>query len=162
MDSIQLRYSEPKEIFIFSSKIDIQDVIDNKPTSDEFLTFFAELINIKRTNMIPDIEKNPEFLDDSGEPNDNKNTKQLKSAHLKNSKIKPLFQIMRYCIHYRRQSTPFHIADTSAIYEKYKSKVIITQQNRLGLSVSYNTIKIYCTKLAKCSINFSKSNFMVC
>ena len=87
MDSIQLRYSEPKEIFIFSSKIDIQDVIDNKPTSDEFLTFFAELINIKRTNLIPDIEKNPEFLDDSGEPNDNKNTKQLKSAHLKNSKI---------------------------------------------------------------------------
>ena len=80
MDSIQLRYSEPKEIFIFSSKIDIQDVTDNKPTSDEFLTFFAELINVKRTNLIPDIEKNPEFLDNSGEANDNKNIKQLKSS----------------------------------------------------------------------------------
>ena len=80
MDSIQLRYSEPKEIFIFSSKIDIQDVTDNKPTSDEFLTFFAELINVKRTNLIPDIDENPEFLDESGEANDNKNTKQLKSS----------------------------------------------------------------------------------
>ena len=68
---------------------------------------------------------------------------------------------MRYCIPYRRQSASFHITDTCTIFEKYKSKVIITQQNRLGLSVSYNTIKIYCTKLAKCSINFSKSNFMV-
>ena len=44
-----------------------------------------------------------------------------------------------------------------AIYEKCRSKEIITQQNRLGLSVSYNTIQKYRSNLAKHAIKSSEN-----
>ena len=44
------------------------------------------------------------------------------------------------------------------IYEKCRSKEIITQQNRLGLSVSYNTIQKYRSNLAKHAILKSSEN----
>ena len=45
-----------------------------------------------------------------------------------------------------------------SIYEKCRSKEIITQQNSLGLSVSYNTIKKYRSTLAKHAILKSSEN----
>ena len=174
-------------MFMYSSKIDIQDVIDklrsldgikiaaqkltksllsfdfelsdifcdagelkeaweNKSMPDEFLTFFAELFNIKK------------FSDDSDKEDDDKNIKQSKSEQLKILKIKSLFQIMYYNLHYGGQSTPFHIMNAHAIYEKCRSKEIITQQNRLGLSVSYNTTQKYRSNLAKHAMLKSSEN----
>ena len=85
---------------------------------DEFLTFFAELFTIKKTILVPDTKRNPEFSDDSDEADDDKNTKQSKSKQLKILKIKSLFQIMYYHLHYGKQSTPFHIMNAYAIYKK--------------------------------------------
>ena len=142
--SIQMCYSERKNesMFMYSSKIDIQDVIDklrsldgvkiaaqklrksllsfdfelsdkfcdagylkeaweNKSMTDEFLTFFSELFNIKKTSLIPGTERDPEFSDDSKEEDDDKNIKQSKSEQLKILKIKSLFQIMYYNLHHR-------------------------------------------------------------
>ena len=76
---------------------------------DEFLTFFAELFNIKKTSLIPDIERDPEFPDNSDEEDDNKNVKQSKSEQLKILKVKSLFQIMYYNLDHGRQSIPFII-----------------------------------------------------
>ena len=46
----------------------------NKSISHGFLTFFAKLFNMKKTNLISDIERNPSFSDDSfDEDNDKKN-----------------------------------------------------------------------------------------
>ena len=58
---------------------------------DEFLTFFAELFNIKKISLIPDTETDPEFSDDSDEEDDDKDIKQSKSEKLKILKIKSLF-----------------------------------------------------------------------
>ena len=44
------------------------------------------------------------------------------------------------------------------IYEKCRSKEILTQQNKLGLSVSYNTIKQYRSNLAKYAMLKSSEN----
>ena len=150
-DSIQMFYSERKNesMFMYSSKIAIQDVIyklrsldeikiaaeklrksllsfdfelsdkfcdvgelkeawENKSMPDEFLTFFAEIFNIKKTSLIPDTERDPEFSDDSDKEDDDKNIKQSQSEQLKILKIKSLFQIMYYNLHHGRQSTPFH------------------------------------------------------
>ena len=38
---------------------------ENISMSDEFLTCFAELFSIKKTNLITDIGRNPEFSNDS-------------------------------------------------------------------------------------------------
>ena len=200
-DSIQMCYSERKSesMFMYSSKIDIQDVIDklrsllgikiaaqklrklllsfdfelndkfcdaeelkkaweNKSMPDEFLTFFAKLFNIKKTSLIPDTERDPEFSYNSDEEDDDKNIKQAKSEQLKILKIKYLFQIVYYNLHHRRQSTPFYIMKAHAIYEKCRSKEIITQQNRLRLSVCYNTIQKYRSNLAKHAILKSSEN----
>ena len=116
-------YSKRKNesIFMYSSKIDIQDVIDklrsldginiaaqklrksllsfdfelsdkfcdagelkeawgNQSMPDEFLTFFAELFNIKKTSLIPDTERDPEFSDDSDEEDDDKNINQNQNS----------------------------------------------------------------------------------
>ena len=50
------------------------------------------------------------------------------------------------------------IMNAHAIYEKCRSKEIITQQNRLGLSVSYNSIQKYRSNLAKHAILKSSEN----
>ena len=69
--------------------------------TDEFLIFFSELFNIKKTSLIPGTERDPEFSDDSKEEDDDKNIKQSKSEQLKILKIKSLFQIMYYNLHHR-------------------------------------------------------------
>ena len=77
----------------------------NKSIPHGFLTFFAKLFNMKKTNLIPDIERSPSFLDDSCDEDNDK--KKLNSA-----------QFRCYNIHYGEQSTPFHIMNARAIYEK--------------------------------------------
>ena len=158
-DNIQFCSSEQQNesMFVFSSKVNIQDVIDklrsldgiklaakklrksllsfdfklnekfcdaeelkeswdNKSMPDEFLTFFAELFNIKKTSLIPDIDRNPELLDDADDEKGDEKFKNSKTEQLKILKISSLFQIMYCNLHNGRQSTPFHIMNAHSIY----------------------------------------------
>ena len=63
---------------------------DNKSIPDEFLTFFAELFNIKKTGLIPDIDRNPELLDDSDDEEGDEKFKNSKTEQLKILKISTL------------------------------------------------------------------------
>lgn len=54
-----------------------------------------------------------------------------KSEQPKILKIKLLFQIMYYNLPYGRQSTHFHVMIAKAIYEKCRSKEIITNKTNL-------------------------------
>ena len=74
---------------------------------DEFLTFFAELFNIKKTNLIPDIDRNPQLPDDSDDEGDDEKFKNSKTEQLKILKINSLFQIMYCNLRNGRQSTPY-------------------------------------------------------
>ena len=136
----------------FCGAEELKESWDNKSIPDEFLTSFAELFNIKKTSLIPDIDRNPELLDDSGD-GDDEIFKNSKTEQLEILKINSLFQMMYYNLHNGRQSTSFH-----SIYEKCRCKEIITQQNRLRVSVRYNTIKQYRTSLAKYAMLKSSEN----
>ena len=72
---------------------------------NEFLTFFAELFNTEKC-LIRDTQRNLGFADGSDEKDDDNNIKQSKSEQSKIFKIKSLFQIKYYSLHYGRQSTP--------------------------------------------------------
>ena len=49
----------------FCDSEEFREAWENISMSHEFLTCFAELFSIKKTNLITDIGKNPEFSNDS-------------------------------------------------------------------------------------------------
>ena len=69
--------------------------------------------------------------------------------------IKSLFQLIYYNIHNSKKKTPLHIMNSSAIYEKYKSRELLTSFNRLGLCTSYKEAKLHKNNLAKFAISRS-------
>ena len=91
--------------------------------ADEFLTYFAELVNIKKNNnLIPHIQWNPEFSYDCDDEYDDKNIKQSKWEETEVLKTKPLFQIMYYNLRYGRQSTLFDVMNNHIIYKNAEVK----------------------------------------
>ena len=88
-------------------------------------------------------------------------------------KIKSLFQLIYYNIHNGKKKTPLHKMNSSGIYEKCKSRELLTSFNRLGLCTSYKETKLHRNSLAKLAISrsndtgiplpthFSKSQFTI-
>ena len=64
-------------------------------------------------------------------------------------KIGSLFQILYYNLHNGRKTTPFHLMNSVEIYEKCKSRELITSFNKSGLCVSYASMKKHRNNLAK-------------
>jgi hypothetical protein len=56
-------------------------------------------------------------------------------------KLKSLFQMMYYIIHNGRKKTPLHVMTAHHIYDKCKSRELITSLNRTGVCISYNEIQ---------------------
>ena len=91
--------------------------------------------------------------------NDTNNEPGIELVNNNHIKIKiSLIQIMHYNINHGRKKTPLHIMNVSAIYEKCKSRELITAFNRAGLCVSYKEIQKHRNNLAKLAILNSKSN----
>ena len=87
-------------------------------------------------------------------------------------KIKSLFQILYYHIHKGRKKTPLHLINAHAIYERCKSRELITAFNKQSVCVSYKVMKQEINDLAKYSIirssngvplpsNFSPASFTI-
>ena len=101
---------------------------------------------------------------------DDKNVSQTFDIPLK---IKSLFQLIHYNIHNGKKKAPLHMMNSSAIYEKCKSRELLTSFNRLGLCSSYKETKLHRNNLAKLAISrsndtgitlpthFSKSQFTI-
>ena len=114
----------------------------NTKIPDELLTFFSELFDIKKTKLIEEYH-NETVSDDA--KNDVKND-QFPGKY---PKIGSLFQIMYYDLHNGYKKTPLHIMNACEIYEKCKSKELITSFNQSGLCISYNSMKRHRADLAK-------------
>ena len=74
------------------------------------------------------------------------------------NKIKSVIQIIFYVLNQGKQKSPFHIMNANAIYEKCKSRELITSFNLVGISVSYKGIRQHCSNLAKLVILKSNEN----
>ena len=74
-------------------------------------------------------------------------------------KIKSMVQILHYNIHVDRKFASFHVMNSVQIYERCRSKKLITSFNRSGLCISYQSMKQHrqdLVKLAKVQSNTSK------
>ena len=74
------------------------------------------------------------------------------------NKIKSVIQTIFYVLNQGKQKTPFHIMNANAIYEKCKSRELITSFNLVGISVSYKGIRQHRSNLAKLAILKSSEN----
>ena len=90
----------------------------NKHTVDEFLTYFAELVNIKKKQQL-DSTHSMKSRDDEY---DDRNIKQSKWEETEVLKTKPLFQIMYYNLRYGRQGTLFDVMNNHIIYKNAEVK----------------------------------------
>ena len=70
--------------------------------------------------------------------------------------IKSLFQLIYYYVYNGKKKIPLHIMNSSAVYEKCKSRELLTSFNCLGLCTSYKETKLHRNNLAKLTI--SRSN----
>ena len=68
-------------------------------------------------------------------------------------KIKSLFQLIYYNIHNGKKKTPLHIMNSKAIYQKCKSRELLTSFNLLGLCTSRKETKLHRNNLAKLAIS---------
>ena len=132
-------------------------------TPDELITLFGTLFNINYATLTPNFPKSNNLEDDDDVEemllNDTNNEPGIELVNNNHIKIKiSLIQIMHYNINHGRKKTPLHIMNVSAIYEKCKSRELITAFNRAGLCVSYKEIQKHRNNLAKLAILNSKSN----
>ena len=67
-------------------------------------------------------------------------------------KIGSLFQIMFYNLRSGNKRTPLHVMNAAEIYERCKSRELITSFNRSGLCISYASMKKHRNDLAKLAI----------
>ena len=56
-------------------------------------------------------------------------------------KIKSLYQISYYNLHSGKEKTPLHLFSVDSVYEKCKSREILTSLNKVKVSVSYNEVQ---------------------
>ena len=122
----------------FSDAEELKQSWLNTKIPDELLTFFSELFDIKKTKLIEEYH-NETVSDDA--KND--------QFPRKYSKIGSSFQILYYDLHNGYKKTGLDIMNACEIYEKCKSKELITSFNQSGLCVSYHSMKRHRTDLAK-------------
>lgn len=62
--------------------------------------------------------------------------------------IQAVFQILFYVLHSGAQSTPLHMGLAQALNEMTRSKLLIQNTNRLGVSVGYDELERHNVALA--------------
>ena len=117
---------------------------------DELLIFFAELFNIKKTTLLKEYYNSNDEIEQESE--------QEQDDILKSMKIGSLFQVTFYNMHNGYKRTPLHIMNSVEIYERCKSKELITSFNRSGLCISYTSMKNHRSDLAKFAVAQSSEN----
>ena len=125
---------------------------------DILVTFFASLFNVSKTKILKDEIKPQDFdcLSDNDEDEED-DTEEVASSKLM-MKINSLFQIMFYQVTDGKHKTPLQIMNAHGIYERCRSRELITAFNRQSVCISYNTMKKLRSDLAKYTIHKSSEN----
>ena len=98
--------------------------------------FFSVLCNVNQTKLHAETIIN---RDDSTEKENEVNGSVAEDRKI--TKLKALYQIMYYNVHNDRRKTPLHLMAAHNIYDKCKSRELITSLNRIGVCISYNEIQ---------------------
>lgn len=124
---------------------------------DDLITFLCELTNTNKSSFLH-CYCSTEVIDDKEEDeNDQHETENaIARMHFKVSLFHSIFQILYYQVHKGKKNTPLHILNEAEIYDKCKSKEVITSFNRYGGSVSYNSMKGHREALAKYAVHRSE------
>ena len=113
---------------------------------DVLLTFFSVLMNRSRVKLIEDDCEIDECVNEYN-LDDEENDK-----HQSSMKVKSLFQIMYYHATHDRHKTPMHVMNAHTIYEKCRSKKLITTFNKQCMCINYKSMKIQRSNLAKFTV----------
>ena len=148
----------------FCDAEELAETWNNFNIPDEIIAFFSTLFNVNAASLkqnlpLQQYEDDKNYFNEINENGDNDDTAtgSCKNKILMN-KIKSVIQIIFYVLNQGKQKTPFHIMNANAIYEKYKSRQLITSFNQVGISVSYKGIRQHRSNLAKLAILKSNEN----
>lgn len=111
---------------------------ENTKMPDILLTFFSSLLKINKSHLLQ-VDKVDFDQDDDETAADCNNSKPAQNRQ-QAVQLYTLLQIIYYNIFHGQQKTPLHMMTAHSIYDKCKSKELITSFNRLGLSISYTDL----------------------
>ena len=112
------------------------------------MTFFSTLFNIKKSQMLDDPVFNETHLQ-SPDFVENDIDTEIKNENIKFTKFISLCQIIFYILHAKKKKTPLHMMTAHDIYDKCKSKELITTFNHIGICVSYRQVQKAKSNLAQ-------------
>jgi len=115
--------------------------------------FFSTLFNISKTKLLdttPDLGDLQEHDDEEEVDGLSSSTKVLRSHSF--------CQAMYYSVNNGRKLAPLPIMAANSIYERCKSRMLITEQNRLGFSISYPRLLKMRSNLCAYTIESTKNN----
>ena len=108
--------------------------------SDKCMTFVSILFNIKKYLILADQVFNETHLQSLDFVEDDIDTKR-KSENIKFTKLVSIYRTIFYILHAGKKKTPLHMMTTHVIYDKCKSRELITVFNHIGVSVSYRQVQ---------------------
>ena len=128
----------------FCDKIDLMESLLKTKIPESLITFLCAFLKMNKANFINFSEEKMEFLDDypneSSTDNDDHIDQKL-DAPKKMLKAQSLFQVMHYMVNNGKRKPPLPVKISHTIYNKCKSREIITSLNNLGLAISYNELR---------------------
>ena len=105
---------------------------------DDLITFLCELNNTNKSSFLHSYFSTEVANDNDEDENEQYDVENpISRMHFKVSLFHSIFQILYYNIHRGKKNTPLHIMNAAEIYEKCKSRELITSFNRCGVCVSY-------------------------
>ena len=135
------------------NKTDLEFSWNKTVYSDVLATFVSTVLNIKKSDLLRNYDA-PNINDECEFDNEERQEEE-DSVHLKKRKIVQahgLVQTMHYLVHDGKNVPPMQVMLAHAVYNRCKSKEILTKMNRFGFSLSYSQLLKYRNRLAT-SIN---------
>ena len=113
---------------------------------DVLLTFFSTLLNLRLRNLLQGIDEGScANMDDENGNDDTDQTDmdERMESFFENqnfTEIHAVFQMLFYFFHRRQKKTPLAMMTGQNVYDKCKSRELITALNKIGVSTSYNEV----------------------
>jgi hypothetical protein len=145
----------------FCDEADLHDAMKTK-LPEEVITFLANLLNIPKSKFMSETENcgstsgSEEEDEENGINNDDLLVGSSSIYNKKLLKANSLFQTMYYMINNGRKKSPLQVMVGHTVYDKCKSRELITSLNNLGSSISYSEIQRCRNKLGAYVISRSK------
>lgn len=125
----------------FCDAKELQKSWENTEIPDVLLNFFSSLFQISKSQMLQ-VETSPTGIVDDEDNDGSDDTFNGTASKVKQHamQLSCLFQIIYYKLHNGSKKTPLHMMTGHSIYDRCKSKELITSMNRVGVSISYSEV----------------------